>query len=229
MREGLLRTHRNDVLLVIEQSSFPVDAFYWGTKPARTRYQSEPEQEVTALIYKHDPNYFFAFDPFGFSYYSPGVRSLTEAQQYSTWLQHKRGVAGWLKNLAREAHVPDLWAEFSGLTLERGDGSNAEDEPLTPEERGAVLGAIDGVRALLEARDDVAASEHATMNGLLDRIANATETATRGQFGLVVWGAVAGALAAQLLTPANGKWLLGALQTAVTWLPPVVRAMLAAH
>jgi hypothetical protein len=232
MAEELLRSQRNDVLRAIEFVGMSPDAFEWTTTYSRHLIDDLMGfQRIPALQFRDDRKYFFAFDERRGSaacHFSPGKESVVEEQFPGSWDYQKHYVVQWLSYLAREVQAPDLWEELCQLPVGESKGIvPAEKELLTASERQAVLEAVERVRGLLEGRRDLEVAERTAMVAVLGRVAEAAERSNRGQFAMIVWGAIASALAAQLITAANGKWLLGEVQTAVTWIPVVVRAMLA--
>jgi hypothetical protein len=223
MTQELLVTQRNAVFELIREVGLDPAAFSWEAA------KNGNGVLVSRLV--HSGRVFFAdFDLDRLRFQCcPGLTSRVHEWSMPLLWQHQlREARGWLERMKKELAATDLWEQLRSLpvTVSAASSETEARQPLASTEREGLLAAIEGVRGELGARTGVDAEERRTLNMLLDRIATSTENATKGQVGLIVWGAIVSAIAAGVITVENGKWMLQQLQLVIHWLPAVVTALI---
>jgi hypothetical protein len=154
--------------------------------------------------------------------------------EMNRWLRVASEFSDWLDRIRIEVEAPDLWAEVDQLrALVKSNVEQADDRgelPLVGKELDQLLEAINHVRALVEARADLADAKVSAMQGSLDRLEEGGRKYSRKDLTLFALGSVAIPLVLGHLTVEDAQWLLSqifnALMATRVAIGPIVRALI---
>lgn len=217
-----MRSQRNAVFKVIQQSALKPSDFYWDEVTS-----SRAGKEVLQLVHRTS-GYYFTFDELRgkhFSMFSPGGEQLEELDYPGSWDLQLRNLATWLEYLAREVSEPDLWQALASYadampSLEAPIPSN---EPFSKEEASQVRAALNEVREYARKALELVDERFDAVERRLDYLADALDRQGRtdwlhtavGVFAtLALGGIIPPDIAAEFLRHA-----LATLKTAVTSIP----------
>jgi hypothetical protein len=203
----LLNSQKAKVFELVTEAGLPPSDFDW--RNVTITFKERSPRSVPALVHKLT-SYRYIFDHRDGVFcatYSPAAVTHTDRKQFGDWDGQATNVTAWLFYLRRELEAGDPWNDLQQLPPPRKPPELPPTE-VSPEERKQLLTQLAEVRQLVEAREELAADQRSAMLVAIDEIKSVLADASRSAWHLVVWGAIAEAIATQVLTPENGKWLL---------------------
>lgn len=202
---------KNQVLSLVLDAGFAPTDFKWAVEGTTRLFYVGHGASPRDYFYFH-----FEVSPRGqrYSSFSPGKENLVQQHRSAFWDEAVEAVQLWLSCLRRELEAPDLWS-LLGRTLPASGETPSDRRLLTPIERQRIGEAAKSVRAVIDARTDLSASERAAMHDAVTPIEAPREHVTVRDWKLLVYGAVASTLVEQTLTPDLAKWLLAKIWAAV--------------
>ena len=220
----LLKTQKNDILILIRESGLDPMEFVWEENAEVDEFDDSVTNHFNRLV--HKPSGYMAAFIKRFIFYSPGQESPIENGTKIDWIGKLSVVRLWLSNLKREVEAPDLWASLSQeqelLSLEPAEATNT---PFTPDEQRQVKQAIEEIRIYITTTYTLESEPLARINRQLDYLIDASTRLGRIDWKNLFVGALI-SLALQQL-PSSGPGVRELIAAAGHFLRHVLGSVLA--
>lgn len=175
----LLKSHKNEVLVIVAKEGFDQSIFRWTTAGERAKPGYE---HLLTLEYTNNTEYFYIFHGENKAIFSPGKNWKIEDHEFSKegyvtmlksyWGAHKMYICRWLSYLKREIGQKDLWTEIKryqkSINLESQAYSEIHNARFSIPQSKQIISAIEEVKQYIKENIKITSEQNKRTNERLN-------------------------------------------------------------
>ena len=204
----LLVTQRNEALEALQRAGLDPGQFQWR-EWTLDRIPTVVDEGVVSVLVHVQTEYYFCFDTRREHRveFSPGESLPREHHYPGPWGGAIAQFQRWAQFLKRELDSPDLWGELSKGTslIVTATSSNLNDNPLTDEERSALVGKLREIETYLFSVQDVSSEFKEFVERRFDYLEGAVGRLGKSDWIHTLIGVVATIAFSGMLSTANAR------------------------
>jgi len=215
LKHDLLKTQKNDVLLLIKEAGLDPTAFEWGWGDLMGGSAFAPQR----VICKGTDYYFqFNFDIRVYEW-SPGDGTPSEINRLSSWDEVLDSVRDWTILLRKELEAPDLWALASSDTSILDDSSGQDMEgKFTAGEHSRLIESLDEIKQFLLATHEFDSKKLDFIERRMKYLLDASDRVTKKDWLLLTFATLIQIATTIGLEPAYARELIEKAGIVLRWI-----------